>query len=948
MICSKKYTSLIALLVLFYGCSAAVDTKKEEVSSSSERLQVKTLKILSQTDIREEESVDSLVTARRYTVEACLADGLQVKELSGRKVVLSNGEVKTTDAGGCVTWDKLVALDYKNKENCHSFSENIQIEGQGLSTAARYSIDGMANTFSDLAKTQGCTASNNDQGLVSLNKSKSELILERIDIMPDGVLDVVRSDVKDIGFSAKYDTCLSSYTSGKRIRRTSVEVVITDPRTQKQYKKEAKTTVGGCLSGVFKSTYEQYGFSQWLDYDFEVRVLDGVLAGEKVGRKVYMNPWEQNRVTFAVDSDPEYGYGAVKKNPMRRNNQIQIDGVMYILIGNDNEKFTVNDYLGLTISRSYQVVLNPRIDRGMLFTEGSKRYTEIKDGRFKLSFMVLAPQKTDIPITAENFEDFTFITGAEKNVEVKNGVINDLISLQIKVTDLPKLATRTVTVFKLEPLSDIKLDGAIVTGFFKAKIPWIKTNVFKADDLNMDPAKAGLSKNTGDKGVDLSTGLNMGSMASEADISKWKDNILLGKNEDNNFEWDQLNKSENEFTSKQIAFKRYVEFLFGNISELTEKRTYDNPFKKAPRKIFENHLAKNVPDVKSYADLKEFERQTKIKFSEEEMKQVVANNEDLSPAMIRQICESVFPAPQMKYGWGGAPIKNTQLEYCVENADKMFSIKKFRHVKQVKHILPKIATGFGFNVAARYSLAEGHQEQMWKNVRVGFDISTKFDALKFLTMGLRFFDFGMGKSWNDYENEGIGNDVSTYANVGVERFVVEVEGDYENCLLIYGKEYYEFNMGRGIHSSYSIDPEDYKSKMFPVKAYVCSEQKNAKVDESWYYMQEYTNDTSIMRDPYDPSTVKFIKVVRGYNKYAEIEKSLKDKNKVFFVTGTLTQTTPDQILLDNWGHLIDSPELDEDDKGFLLLDNIDGSFPGTIEVAPKPKSTRQSWWLKLL
>lgn len=948
MIFSKKYTSLIALLALFYGCSASVDSKKEEVSSSQERLQIKTLKVLSQTDIREEKSVDSLVTARRYTVQACLADGLQVKELSGRKVVLSNGEVKTTDAGGCVTWDKLVELDYKDKENCHTFSDNISIEGQGLSTSAKYAIDPMADSFSDLDKTQGCTETKKNKGQEELTKSKSELILERIEIMPDGVLDVIRSDVKDVGFSAKYDTCLSSYTSGKRVRRASVEVSITDPRTGKEYKKEAKTTVAGCLSGVFKSTYEQYSYSKWLDYDFKVRVLDGVLAGETIGRKVYMNPWEQNRITFAVDSDPEYGYGQVKNNPMKRNNQIQIDGVMYILIGNDNDKFTVNDYLGLSISRSYQVVLNPRIDHGMLFTEGARRYTEIKDGRFKLSFMVLAPQKTDIPITAENFEDFTFITGAQKTVEVKNGVINDLISLQIKVTDLPKLATRTVTVFKLEPLSDIKLDGAIVTGFFKAKIPWIKTNVFKADDLNMDPSKAGLSKNTSEKGVDLNTGLNMGSMVSEAEISKWKENILLEKNGDNDFEWDQLNKADSEFTSKQIAFKRYIEFLFGNIAELTEKRTYDNPFKKAPRKIFENHLAKNLPDVRAYSDLKQFEAQAKIKFSAEEMKQVVANNEDLSPAMIEQICESAFPSPKMKYGWGGGRNVNVKTEYCKKNPDKMFNIKKYRHVKKVKNILPKVATGFGFNVAARYSLAEGHQEQMWKNVRVGFDISTKFDALKFLTMGLRFFDFGMGKSWNDYENEGIGNDVSTYANVGVERFVVEVEGDYENCLLIYGKDYYNFNIGGAIPSSYSRNPEDYKAQTFPVKAYVCSEQKNAKVDESWYYMQEYTNDTSIMRDPYDPSTVKFIKVVRGYDKYTEIEKSLKDKNKVFFVTGTLTQTTPDQILLDNWGHLIDSPELDEDDKGFLLLDNIDGSFPGTIEVAPRPKSTRQGWWLKLL
>ncbi|EQC48506.1 putative lipoprotein [Bacteriovorax sp. BSW11_IV] len=946
MIFSNKFTTVIALSALFYGCSASVD-KKEETNKTTERLQVQKLSVLSQNDIREEASIDSIVTARKYTIQACLADGLQVKSLAGRSITLSNGKVLTTDVSGCVTWDKVVELDYKGQNNCHAFEESMSVEGSDLKTSAKYSLDPMSNTFSDLSRSSGCVGTTpKAQKRSEFVKAKSELILERIEIMPDGVLDIIKSDVKDIGFSAKYDTCLSSYSSGKRIRRANVEVSIRDPRTGKVFKKEAKTTVTGCLSGVFKSTYEQYGYSQWLDYDFSVRVLDGVLVGEEIGRKIYMNPWEQNRVTFAVDSDPEYGYGEVKENPIKRNNQIQIDGVMYILIGNDNDKFTVNDYLGLSISRSYQVVLNPRVDRGMLFTEGSRRYTELKDGRFKLSFMVLAPQKTDIPITSENFNDFTFITGAQKTVEVKNGVINDLISLQIKVTDLPKLATRTVTVFKLEPVNEIKLDGAIVTGFFKAKIPWIKTNVFKADDLNMSSEQAGLKNATAsEKGVSLNTDLNLGSMVSEADIAKWKENILLGKNEENDFEWDQLNKSDSEFTSKQVAFKRYIEFLFSNITELTDKRTFDNPFKKSARAIFENHLAKTLPDVRTYKDLAQFKAQTKIDFTPTEIENVVVGNNDFSPEMIRKVCESVFPAPQQKYGWGGSINKNAKTEYCVRHPGKFFDIKKFRHIKKVKSINPLLATGFGFSVAARYNLAEGHQEQMWKNVRVGFDISTKFDALKFLTMGLRFFDFGMGKSWNDYENEGIGNDVSTYANVGVERFVIEVAGDYENCLLIYGKGYYNYSFGG---YSRSTNPADYAEIQFPVKSYVCSEQKDTKVNESWYYMQEYTNDTSIMRDPFDPSTVKFIKVVRGYDKYIEIEKSLKDANKVFMVTGTLAQTTPDQVLLDNWGHLIDNPELNEDDKGFLLLDNIDGSFPGTIDVAPKPKSTRDTWWLKML
>ncbi|MDD0852737.1 hypothetical protein HBN50_06495 [Halobacteriovorax sp. GB3] len=929
---SKKYHLVMAMAAILAGCSAQVDGTKEAAKEES-RLQLKTLKVLSTTDIREEESIDAITTARQYTVQACLEDGLKVKDLSNRKVVLGDGTVKYTDVGGCVAWDKVVEIDYKNKDNCKVYNETIKIDGQNMQATAAYSIDSLSNTFSDQKKSKGCLIKKEEKSLTSY-KTDSELVLERIELFADADTQIKRSDVKYWSYSTEYHSCISSYTSGKRLRKTNIEIEIKDPRTGKVHKKQTRTTREGCFQGVFDSTYEQYSYSKWIPYQFSVKVLDGILEGESVGRNVALNPWEPERTIFAVDTDPEYGYGEIKQNPIPLKNQIQIDGVMYILIGNDNDNFRVNDYLGLTISRSYQVVLNPRVYKGHRFGKTAK-YLPLNDGKFKLSFMVLAPKGTDIPITAENYNDFTFITGAQKTVEVKNGIINDLISLQIKHTDLPKLAMRTVSVFKLEPLEDIGLDEAVVTGFFKAKIPWIKTNVFKSEDLNMDASQAGITVREKNN---TNTANNYGNMVSEKDIEAWKKNILLGKNTDNNFEIDQINKADGQFNKEQIAFKRYIEFLFENINELTDKRTFDNPFKRSAKDIFIGHLNKTLPDLKAMS-VKQYNETYKMNFTNEDINSQM-NIDFVTEEFKDKLCKVAFNFHLPKYHTELTKLfRNGDYKECMKDFYRYFAIKKYKHVDKITKATPDWATGFGFSMGARYQLYEGHQESLWKNLRVpAFDIATKLDPLKFLSVGLRLFDFGMGKSWNDVESQGNGHDISTFHNMGVERFNLALEGQFSNCLIVMGKQYRDRN-ARHVHNHAAWIPAD-KPKKVEMDAYICADSRKEEISEDWYYMQEFTNDTSIMRDAYDASTVQFIKVLRGVNKYKEIENKLKDESTLLLAAGFVGQQSPDEFLIKNWGHMIENPELSEDDKGWLLLDHIDGSFPGTIEVIPGPQTTR--------
>ncbi|MAF79006.1 MAG: hypothetical protein CME60_12665, partial [Halobacteriovoraceae bacterium] len=462
-----KHLGMILILLGLFSCKSDVEDKTQEANQSV--INVDSLKVTSLQNIRADKSETSIIVKKYYAISACLSENNLGQKLDRRPVEVQGTPLQSnvTDPSGCIFWEHTFNMDYSGKDRCQILKQVIKIPGSRMTKTLNYAIDTITDQIIDLERGKGCTVMNENGDIKTLAQSGGELILEKVNLYWAGEEDEKRSDVRTLTYRTNIQSCLKARVSNTALTNTLINIQIRDRSNLHDAINidNVRTNEAGCFDRLFSSPYEQFSYSHWLEKDIVIEVVEGPLQGARTGTMVYVNPYEITRTFFGIDSRWDHPM----ENPLPRNKKIHIDGVMYIQIGNDVENFDVNDYLNLTVSKSYQIVLNPRIDRGHRFTKDAARYVKMHDGRFRLKFMILAPDKADIEIDETNFEDFTYITGAERIVEVKDGIINSLISIPVKLQDLPRLATRTVSVFKLEPITDTGIISSTVTGFFKAK-----------------------------------------------------------------------------------------------------------------------------------------------------------------------------------------------------------------------------------------------------------------------------------------------------------------------------------------------------------------------------------------------------------------------------------------------------------------------------------------------
>jgi hypothetical protein len=925
------------------GCKSDVSDKTEQAATSV--LNVDTLTVQNIQNIRETNSLSSVVTKKYYSLRACLSENSLGQKLDRRNVVVVGTPLKSnmTDPSGCIFWDHTFELDYSGQNNCRILSQKIRIPGANIEKVLNYSVDILNDQVDDLSRSKGCTILKEEKVEASLKNSGGELILEKVNLFWTGEQEEKRSDVKYLSYRSKIESCLKSRVNNLALANTSIKITLSDfgGIHEPIVMENVLTNEAGCFSRQFESPYEQFKYSHWLEKNLEIEITSGPLQAQRTQTQIFMNPYEPSRAFFGIDAR----WDTPLNNPIKKNNRIHVDGVMYIQIGNDIENFKVNDYLGLTVSKSYQIVLNPRLDLGHRFTRDKPRYVKMHDGRFRLKFMILAPDRPEIEISPENFQNFTYITGAEKIVTLKDGVINSLINIPVKLTDLPRLATRTVSVFKLEPIDDIGLRDTVVTGFFKAKIAWIKTNVIQDDVL----------QTTSDELESRYTEKDHQGLVDQVrtQISEKKADIMseLFIPEKGN-----LFNSETELLVEDIKraeYKKYIENLFNNINQFEEKEIFGNPkifVSDDPKSIFKEHLKKTLPNIE-FADVAKEDDSSSANTNQssalpalpsglisdlyEKAKGGVLSLEDNRfKAFMTVLCREAFPAPKASESFLGrmlGPGEDPEFKLCKANPKRYFSIDPIMHAKQIRKTNPLYSNGFNMNVSSSFRTSYGEAETEYLSKRVGADAGFKLPLGEYFGMGLKLFDVSYTWSESESKNQYQSDDLSASKNLIIEKFVVEVEGDFEKCLLVQGKDYtpiMSINPGTtGILVPRQMSQFNEKvEKSF----YVCDSLEKQKVLEPWYYIQAYVPSATLLRDPYGPTEIKLIKVLRGESSFKEFKMIFEDETKVYLAQRTNNTETPDEKIYQNWGHLLrNTPTPSVANK--LLIKNFEGSFPGTIQ-----------------
>lgn len=789
------------------------------------------------------------------------------------------------------------------------------------------------------------------------NRASTVLVLDRINGSWVGQKGkgkgshLVKSDVRELLYGTEIRSCVKTQIDDKPLIFTKIKVSIQSKDDMSPPLVE-ETDKNGCFDTVIFLPYEQYHYSEWLEKELVISVASGPLLGQITKRNFFVNPWEHRSRSYLIDAlNTNEVKQKILENPNKKYNRISIDGVMYILIGNDLNNFKVNNTLNLTISKTYQVVLTPRIDRGHRFSkEANQRYEKMHDGKFRLKFMILAPDKADIEITEDNYKNFTYITGAEKEVDVKDGIINTLISLPVKMTDLPRVAMRTVSIFKLEPIEDTGLRNTVVTGFFKAKIPWIKTNVLQSKALQdydlenpsqfspklREDAIKELKKSIGNKTAEE---INQSVIDKESFVSIESDSDDLIRND--------INKAE---------YKKHIESLFSNIQNYHENVIYGNPdiyIHKDAGKIYQAHLEKTFDDVITGSTYSFDDIDTS--HDEDSLKKLILADGDINKLynidyghesellsnntyrdLTEHICRDVFKDIKGGALFGLRDSRHPDFKQCLNKPYEYFEINRTMHSKQVNQTFARHSVPMHLNIGSNFSTGTYQSTYTWESQRVGADVGMKLPLGDIFSAGVRIYEYSKGWAQNTGRNIIQSDNTSQSLQIIVEKFTLGLKGTFQKCITLSGKEYIPQEIKKGLErartiSGKGIDAQNYANSYEKINKsyYYCDSPIDETVDESWFYLQAYVPSSTLLMDSFGPTEIKFIKVIRGDENFAQMKKIFEDETKHYMVTKRSNTSTPDQKLIEEWGHLIKS-ENDPSVANKLLINNFESAFPGTI------------------
>lgn len=944
------------------GCSTQVEDKnsgmsnqdKKELNSKSnnDAFEIMPPRFEDVQIINEDNNQDSIIKEKYYGLRICLRDVKLNLNLSNRPVTV-DGETQTADPDGCIRWNHTIPMDYQTFKSCKTFEKTIKI-GRNKTKVFKYAIDFVNDRITDLERSAGCTVRGEDTKKMSMD---SPLLLDDITAKYGDELTYRLSDIRWRKYSAEISSCLFlRNNTDKAIKFQFLRLKMTNLENgdfSYASNPALRTNRKGCFVADIKLQYEQYRTSHWEKYQIDIEVLDGIdgrngFTGMRTTSHMFLNPWEP-RGKFGIG---EYGRAPIEKELKNKYAKFHLDGVMIIQIGNDTKNMEVNDYLGLTVAKTYQIVMNPYVDREHRYTKEQVPIRRlVSKGRFKLSMVVLAPKEGDMLLTKENYQDFEFITGASKEVVVNNGVINEIMTIPFPMVEAPRLALRTKVIFKIEPVNDTGLRSTTVTGFFKARIPWIKTNVIQAPDLNL-PNYVERIYDFGFKNEQ--TGENL--KAEDFNLENIEETCLKkGKKED----VEDCLKGMKEilltgYDEKTKGYNKYVKDMFSRL-ELQGAHAKKVPKNLSGKQIYSNHLRKFIPDIK-IINKSDAARDYGIHFSRDDYDKVFLENQSIdamSKNMVKQMCRfGVLHRSEYKYA-----AKNDVFKFLVKDCNKnpmrYFDVKSTRHVNKVESIGDSYTNGLGIHFGENQGVAFDKSVSVSDNTSryQGVDAGVKVD-MPFVSdipiFGDNLPNVGWKAGTTISRNETIGTrdglqkaeSVGSDLGLAVEKFVVDLSVDFERCFMIISKDIPALKKGaRNALKSpidYLFGSEEEKKALFKekynwdMKFYICDEEsKIEEYTEAWYFIQAKM-DSSMMRDHDGVTERKILKVIRGTKNYNELLQALKNLKATTLYTNNIGHNTPDDELITAWGHLVEGGLPKSEAKGFLV-DHVEGAFPGTIE-----------------
>lgn len=702
--------------------------------------------------------------------------------------------------------------------------------------------------------------------------------IEDLKVYFAGYLSAHQATKAEKNINANYTVCLKNKLTKQVTGEMNFKVTILNDSGVEISDKVRASKMNGCITASFDHLYNLNAKrdSNYIKHTMRIEGIDGMFQGFIREREFFINPWETGSL-FAHTTEGELP----PTNPENASAELYVPSFSLTYRSNDESKYRLNENMDMSFVKIYRAEFTPYIDRGHMLGK-DKSIENLYSGSLKMRLMILAPKSgsaanlkemASIPkqrqaITNQTLENYTFITGAEREVKIdREGKVRADFDLVLNSNNLKYMTARTYAVVELSSSDDQSMKSVI----FSAPVMLANTG-YSVSSVNENESlqTAGLSK--------------------DSELSKLFAKIdSVQKQEIPTSNWKM--KSFDLF-EKLLDDKTKLTTLFGLNSLTYSTEAVSNAYQGIKQK-------KTVQLVTE----SEFEMIMNLEKSKLNDGVLLTGPIQLFSGKNKEM--NILRAKLCKFFYQGkGEIKTYNSRFTTEDAcnaapQKYLSIKGMKFVQEITKQPVRsqgsvqkslnFSTNNNSDVSGRWSEFWGWRSS-W-----GFKVNTfGLDAIGLSSSA--GFDVNYGQSWSNNKGQGESVSFGESNRLETEETVLNFEAKTRSCVMIKA-----LNEAQAFRLCEAQDREE-------------------ELSESWYFMTESWRRLSYIADPGTENDLRLFKVIRGQTKFAQFKNLIEASNNQLFLTSKKGRSELNQYM----SSLFQS---DEGDAAHLS----DANFPGIIE-----------------
>ena len=484
----------------FLSCSSKVEDSSSVDGATSSSFIVGIFKV----STTEETGMNPISTLKRGKVinfTSCLKDATYLSAIQNQNFVVSGGneEIRVkTDHNSCIHWSEQITID--NLESMGYVETSRTITGVGNYTgsvtiplAIKIRENGPSAVidlrYHDIPRSTNAAKARDEE--ISFVMGEVE-VSPAISIMSqEDLMEAYRRIQVQI-------SAVIMDSEGNGVSNHPFKMVFTDdPDFSKIDWDKVSVTQCRDTSGKHITSsmveYKRFAGEYYMQRFIVVKSMEAPFKDVIKAREVYINPWQWWGRFFFWDSKWDVpGQVPLHKKAEKRTPQLMVQEIALSYTGNDENSYSLNQYMDLTFKKNYQITFRPCLNRKMSYRPGydGAIYERIHIAQLKAKLVLVRPKNGVLDLKKleeqgiKGLDDYEYVTGTEVLLEVKEGLAQDNFSFEFDFRQTPFMVTRSLLLAEIGPADpEWDVEPVVVTITMKAGEFWITEGALFATEL---------------------------------------------------------------------------------------------------------------------------------------------------------------------------------------------------------------------------------------------------------------------------------------------------------------------------------------------------------------------------------------------------------------------------------------------------------------------------------